>query len=297
MSATKVKPNGVLKCFAVEMGLKDPSTVSYNDRLIGISGCSYLHPPIVSPVSDILQKTPDITLPLEISAKSVSLHYPFEKSSDNSHMAKYIGKYFSEIGVAESIVMLESEIKEIPEKLNEDIKLLGQSKKSEKKKWKLFSGKQKDEKKESIDSIINGMREKAISQYNSKQEEFRKNASVPFKYGSEVSGSDITLCTNYQHHDFYTYRNKYQTNVGWIDAKLSATLFPKTDVPQNIIEHPLVEGLSKHKNLAELELSFGGVSIKKNSSDYYEILVNAASEIDEKLLEEAKELFLVKDFA
>lgn len=295
MSTTKIKPNGVFKFFAREMGLKNPSTVSYNnDKLIGISGCSYLHPPIISPISEILQKTPNITLPLEISAKSMSLNYPF-KTNDNSHMAKYIEKYFSEMGTMESIVKLENELKEIPGKLNEDIKQLGQSKKSENKKWSLFPGKQKDEKKENIDSIIDVMEEKAISQYNLKQDEFGKKASVPFKYGSEVSGSDIILCTKYQPHDFYTYRNNYKTSVGWISAKLSATLFPKTDVPQNIIEHPLVEGLSKHKNLAELNLSFGGMFIKKNSSDYYKILVNSGSEIEKKVLEEAKELFLVKD--
>ncbi len=293
MSAGEIGVNGVSRYFAAELGLSSPSSRNYEfSGMAGVGGSSFLQKPVISPISEILKKVPHIKAPLEIIAKSNSVLCSLPYDTDSSPITKYIEKHYQNLGIMENIIGMESRLLEISEEYNTEMKKIREAEKSARKKsWKIFG------KKEESDNKKDSLKEITAVIFNNMQEGLKKAASTSRKYEfySGAGGlSDITLQTDYSKRDFRIFNEKMHEGSGWFSANLSATIFHKSDVPQDLKTHPLVGGLSVPENLAELSISFGGLQVKKNNNDYYEVLMKKDSKIDVEILEDAKEIFIAK---
>ncbi len=300
MSATKIKPNGVFKYFAHELGLTNVSGVE-EGCYRGVRGNTFLEEPIISPISDILRKAPELSSLISIEAHSYLKSFNFYDEVPFCLQKMFVdnGKDFE---ISEKIANIHKKWEEY----DASIKTAKEEEDKEKKKINLdFLKRKKVEtpNKQSLSDILEGFKRDYEIEY-SEMSGLMNKPLVRGSEGNKIVFEAIYVAPNIVTvFDYDTNKFKNINNMGHIGTKMSATLMSKNEASENLAEHPIVKELSDPNLLNSLKISFNKLKIEYegnagiHAKNQYTVSVGGINGVDEGVVKEAKNAFIGSDFA
>lgn len=298
MSATRIKPNGVFKYFVQELGLNNVSAVT-EGCYSGIGGNTFLQKPLIFPLSDILRKAPELSSPVSIEAHSYLKKFGFYDEIPFS-----LRKMFDDNGKDYEISEKIANIHKKWESYDDSIKTAKEEGKSKGKlDFSILKKKAEATKKQSIYDILDNFKMDYEIEYSAISG-LMKGPLVRESEGNKVVFETIYVAPNIAR-VFDHLKNEFKNinDMGYIGAQISATLMPKNEISEELAEHPIVEELSDPNFLNSLKISFNKLKIgyESNASIHaknkYKVLVGGINGIDESVIKEARNTFIVSDFA